>query len=73
MSRVDDILRDAPGMGWGGTGNYDVAKDQLYQLIKEEIIGPEDDMPENYYNAIVRNNLRAQQLTALNKLFGREA
>ena len=33
MSVLDDILRDAPGMGWGGTGNYDQCKADIKELI----------------------------------------
>jgi hypothetical protein len=46
-------------------------KDQLYTLIKEQVIG-EDDPEESRSDFWERNNLRTQQLSRLNTLFSKD-
>ncbi len=63
---------------WTNKDVVSEAKDQLYQLIKE-VIGEYEteysnlDGDAGYWEKHGRNDLRAKQLTALNKVFGREA
>ncbi len=51
---------------------------RLYQLIRDEIIGQYETesgpvATGESHSKAVRNELRKEQLTALNKVFGREA
>lgn len=73
---IDEVIQDIYNSAHSSDWDSDTAKQQLYDLISNEIIGEDEEWKKEYPLSIKqdiksRRNLRIEQRQKLEELFGR--